>query len=646
MKIPKDKKKQILADKNILSLNELSKKYNIPRSEVKNIIRSADKKFPKWFYGILVLIPFVLLILLEISLRIFNYGYNTHQWVDAGDGKLVINPEIGKRYFNNINFVPKTIEDVFDQVKKENTFRVFVLGGSSAEGYPYTPLGSFSRYIRKRLELVYPDTHIEVVNVSMTAVNSYTILDLIPGVLEQKPDLILIYAGHNEFYGALGVGSMETVGSSRVLAKLLLYLDDFKITQLVRNSIHWISSLFSSADEEKSSGTLMSRMAKNKYILLNSDKFKSGLEQFSENLSQILTLIKDKGVPVILGRLVSNLKDQKPFISINTPGYGTAEQIYKEAQAELNNNNNAAADSLFKLAKDLDALRFRAPEKMNDIIDKLGKEFNAGIAPIDSLFDSKSPDKIVGSNLIVDHLHPNIKGYQLMGEAFYDVMEKSGDLPKYEKPKIPFEVQDSITRADFIFSKLDSAIGNDIVYTLKNSWPFVENSKNSFTKDTFIRGDFIDSIAAEFMDNEITWADAHLKAATKYLRNDDIKDYLKHMNIIIYQYPGLKDLRTAIKYFYEKKMLNPADYTVKRIGLIALYNKNYNDAINNLTESYKSNPQDAQVLFGLAESYFGVKDFINAKSFIIKCMNVKPEYPQANNLKVQIIESEKKQLKK
>ena len=61
-------------------------------------------------------------------------------------------------------------------------------------------MGSFSRYIRKRLELVYPNTTIEVVNISMTAVNSYTVLDLLPGVLDQKPDLVLIYAGHNEYY--------------------------------------------------------------------------------------------------------------------------------------------------------------------------------------------------------------------------------------------------------------------------------------------------------------------------------------------------------------------------------------------------------------------------------------------------------------
>ncbi len=638
MKIPKEKKKQILIDKEHLSINEISRRYNLPRSEVKKIIKEAEKKIPKWYYAILVIIPIIFLILLELSLRIFNYGYDTRQWVDAGEGKIIINPEIGKRYFNNINFVPKTIEDTFDKVKKENAFRVFVLGGSSAEGYPYTPLGSFSRYIRRRLELVYPHTHIEVVNISMTAVGSYTILDLLPGVLEQKPDLILIYAGHNEYYGALGVGSMESFGSSRALTKLILYLNEFKTTQLVRNSIHWISSIFSSKESKKSSGTLMSRMAKNQYIILNSDKFNAGIEQFKENLNSILNLINSKGVPVIIGKLVSNLKDQKPFISVNTPDYKTADQIYNRAKTELNENNFHKADSLFRLAKDLDALRFRAPEKMNAVISKLGKEFNAKVVQTDSIFAINSPDGIVGDNLIVDHLHPNISGNQLLGEAYYDVMKKSGYLPHYEKPKITFEMQDSLTRENFMFTKLDSLIGNEIINILKNDWPFVKG-KNHEIKNLPVQKNFLNEIVSEFIDNKITWADAHLKAATGYLRKDDIKKYLKYMNVLIYQYPELKDLRTALKYFYQKRKIDPRDYTVKRLGIIALMSGNYNDAISNLTECYKSDPKDAMVIFNLAKAYFETKNFYKSVRFINECLNIKPDYPGAKKLKLQILDS-------
>jgi len=134
--------------------------------------------------------------------------------VEVGEGKQVLNPDIVKKYFTSINFNPTTSEDEFDIHKKANAFRVFVLGESSAEGFPYSPMGSFPRYIRRRLELVYPNTPVEVNDPGMTAIRSYTLLDLLPGVLDQDPDLILIYAGHNEYYGALGVGSVQSFGRS------------------------------------------------------------------------------------------------------------------------------------------------------------------------------------------------------------------------------------------------------------------------------------------------------------------------------------------------------------------------------------------------------------------------------------------------
>jgi lysophospholipase L1-like esterase len=642
MKISNDIQKQILTDKDQLSINQISKKYNLPRSEVKNIINASGKKSPKWFYAVSVLLPVIFLVLLEIFLRIINYDYNFDQWVDIGEGKYVINSNIGKKYFTSGSFNPTTSADEFDIHKKANSFRVFGLGESSAEGFPYSPMGSFSRYIRKRLELVYPNTPIEVINLGMTAINSYTLLDLLPGVLDQKPDLILIYTGHNEYYGAMGVGSVESFGSYRALIRLMIYLNNFRTIQLARNSIHWVSSLLSTGNNGHS-GTLMSIMAKDKYILLDSKVFNEGLQQFKDNLTDMLRLIKDKEVPVILGRLVSNLKDQKPFISVSAPGYQTADQVYEEAENELKNDHFTKADSLFKLAKELDALRFRAPERINEIIVDLGKEFHVAIVPIDSIFDSASPEEIVGDNLIVDHLHPNVKGYQLMGKAFYECMEKEGYLPKTENAEIPFGEQDSLTRANFMFTKLDSAIGNDNITLLKNNWPYVKKSKvmSEFQSRDFLNllrpKDFIDSLAMLRIEQKVSWGDAHLIAATYHLRKDEVKEYLKYMNVLIYQYPNLRDLDFTLKYFYEKHKIDLADYTPKRNGLMALYIGNFDNAIRHLTEAYKLNSKDPLVLYNLSLAYSKKKDFKTALTMINECLFAKPNYPEANNLKQQIL---------
>jgi lysophospholipase L1-like esterase len=642
MKISKEIKEQILIDKDHLSLNELTRKYQLRRSEIKNIIEASGKKTPKWYYVILVLLPALLLAVLEIFLRIIGYGYNLSQWVNVGEGKYTINSGIGRKYFTGGDFNPTPSEDEFDINKKANSFRIFVLGESSAEGFPYSPMGSFSRYIRKRLELAYPHTTIEVINLGMTAINSYTLLDLLPGVLDQKPDLILIYTGHNEYYGALGVGSVQSFGSSRALIRFMLYLNDLRIMQLVRNSLHWVSSLFSTG-ENTPSGTLMSLMAKDKYILLNSEMFDEGIEQFRENMTDILKLIEEKRVPVILGRLVSNLKDQKPFISVSTPGYPTADQAYEEAKNELRDSHFAKADSLFKLAKDLDALRFRAPKKMNAVIDDLGKEFRVSTVPIDSIFDSESPGGIVGDNLIVDHLHPNVKGYQLMGKAFYDCMEKEGYLPKTENATIPFDEQDSLTRAHFMFTKLDSIIGNDGITILKYNWPYVKESKvmSDFREKDFVDllqpKDLTDSVAMYKIEGRITWTDAHLLAAATYLKRDDIENYLIHINILLYQYPALKDFNTLITYFYYKNKINMSDYTSKRVGIIQLQRGEYDDAIKYLHEAHKSAPKDPSVLYNLSLAYSKKKDYKTALATINECLSANPNYPEANSLRRQIV---------
>jgi hypothetical protein len=239
------------------------------------------------FYLILVLIPILFFVLLEIGLRIFNYGIDMEQWISMPGNKLMLNPEIARRYFYNTNNVPYSNEDLFDKIKAKNSFRIFVLGESSAAGYPYLPIGAFSRYLQKKLELLYPNSKIEVVNISMTAINTYAIRDMFPEVLEQKSDLVLIYTGHNEYYGALGVGSNESLGSSPKFINTILYLNRFKTVELLRNLIFSVSKMFS-GNKSSTDGTLMSRIVKDQYIQLNSKQYNDGVNQFERRLKMCL----------------------------------------------------------------------------------------------------------------------------------------------------------------------------------------------------------------------------------------------------------------------------------------------------------------------------------------------------------------------
>lgn len=391
----------------------------------------TSRKPPAYFYVILILIPFMFFFSTELLLSLSGYGRPYEQFIEVIPGKLMLNPEIAKRYFYRNTTVPKPIEDLFSKKKPENSFRVFILGENCAAGFPYLPTSSFSRYLERRLKDEYSRSKIEVINMSIMAINSYALRDFMPGILRQKPDVILIYAGHNEYYGALGAASTLPPGRSRHLTNLMLYLERFRTVELMSD---FITSIFRLFRHDRQFGIVSSEVTSDQEIPYNSRLFQEGVLQFEGNLRDILSMAQSSGVPVVLGTLVCNLKDQPPFISSSGKDLPSAEETFIRALGKLKLNKTDEADSLFRFARDLDMLRFRAPEEMNSVIKSLAREFNFPLVKIDSVFDSISPSGITGNDLMTDHLHPNLYGYQMMGELFFEKMRDSGIVPKTEPP--------------------------------------------------------------------------------------------------------------------------------------------------------------------------------------------------------------------
>lgn len=654
MALQKNQIKFVEKNRKRYSPEKLSKEINVPLEEIQKYLEAHPaQKAPFYFYAVMFLIPVFFFVILESGLRLFNYGTDLKMWVPITDDKIIINPDVARRYFSSVKNLPATIEDSFDKEKKSNSFRVFVLGESSAAGYPFMPMGSFSRYIRKRLEISYPNSTIEVVNIGLTAVNSYTIRDFMPEVLEQKPDLVLIYTGHNEYYGALGVGSMESVGSSRTLVNLLLSMNKFKTTQLVKDFLQWFAGLFSDSEAKKASGTLMSRMAKNQYIPLGSEIYKNGLSQFEGNMRDVIEMARNANVPLILGTLTSNLKDMKPFVSSKDENGQSAEKIFNEAQMDYNKADYTAAKILFRKAKDLDALRFRASDDLNNIIKQFGKEYKIPVVDVDSAFNAVSPNGIVGNNLMTDHLHPTFRGYQLMGKVFFDEMLKKNFLPKNSSASILVNKQDSVTVANFPYSKVDSIMAEYRIRILKNDWPYIDPQKKLPQEALFSPKTFEDSIALKCVNSEISWMDCHHKSAEHFLQKKNIDESLRYMEVLIYQYPMIreyykfiddlavdlisaKEFDKAYKVLLKRHMLQPNDFSTKWLGTIDLNEKRIPSAIKYLEQSVKLNPNDLQTQYNLAGAYALDKQYRKGYDTVMEVLRKNKDYPGGNALASQL----------
>jgi len=627
----------------------LSEKNKKPVTDEK-FMKGSSKKTPRWFYVVLILLPVVIVILLEFSLRLFNYGRTYDQWIPAGEGRLTLNPEIAFRYFYNTDRVPSANHNYYDEIKKENSYRVFVMGGSSAAGFPYSPNGAFSRYIRKRLELLYPERKIEVVNIAMSAINSYALRDMLPGVLEKEPDLIIIYAGHNEYYGALGVGSVETLGDTRFIVNTVIWLNRFKTFELLRDAVKSVSGWFSTP--VKSDGTLMARMSQRQLIPFNSEKFYSGINQYEGNLRDILEMAKENNVPIILGRLVSNLKDQKPFESIREVEYPPADEIFSKAQYQSSSGNAASADSLFRLAKDLDALRWRAPEKVNQIIENLGKEFSYPVVNLDSVFNAESVSGIVGDDLITDHLHPNLRGFQIIGREIFDKGLELGIFPDGYRKDYSLQAQDSITLSRYEFTKLDSTIALFQIIILKSDWPYTKVKISDQEKLKLLdMQTYTDTLAYLVGKGDLSWEAAHLKLAQSKLVNGDLESFLKEISTATDEYPfdpypyeftaqllvNIKNFEKAYHYLTKLNELQPGAYSTKWLGIIDLINTKVDSAIGNLSKSINYNASDAQVYYNLAGAYSIKKDYQTALQMINRCLQIEPNYSRAKDLQQQLI---------
>jgi len=608
------------------------------------------KKNPFWFYIIAVLIPFAFFVLLEIGLRLFNYGQNIEQWIKVTDEHYMLNPEIAYRYFYTTKNIPYSSKDAFYIKKRPNTFRVFVLGESSAAGFPSGPSGTFPRYINKRLQLMYPNMTIETINVSMAAINTYTLLDLLPGIIEQKPDLVLFYTGHNEYYGALGVGSTESLGAYRGIVNLMLKLNKYKTVELLRNTIKYVVGVFSGEDEQKG-GTLMARMAKEQYIPYKSSVYDLGVKQFEGNMRDMLNLLKENNIPVILGNLTSNLRDQKPFISDDK---NNALNTFKKATELLEKGDSVNAKKLFIKAKDLDLLRFRASEDINNTILKLGKEYNYPVVNVDSAFCSISKYGITGDDLMTDHLHPTVTGYNYLGKIFFDQIIKSNLLPK-EKPVITdIKEQDSKTINNLPFTKLDSTISRYRITILKADWPYTDKPLTTAqVVMQFDVKDYIDSLSLYVIDDKLTWENAHRKAATYYLNRGNINKFRQEMDALIDIFPIITDYYSVAytqllqakafndSYYYLKKEhdILPNVFNTKWLGIIDLSLDRVDNSIKYLEESLSFNSSDLQVLYNISGAYAKKKEYKKAFNYISKCVGINPNFPGA-----QILYSQLKQL--
>jgi tetratricopeptide (TPR) repeat protein len=445
----------------------------------KKILAHPSHKAPSgkrtvWLKAVSLLIPFLMLILLEMGLRIFHYGHDTSLFMEyPGDQRyLVLNPAASKKYFTDPAMAPTGNSEPFKKKKDQNTCRIFVLGESTTIGYPYFHNGSFHRWLQYRLTRTFPGRSFEIINLSITAVNSYTVLGFAKELVDYQPDAVLIYSGHNEYYGTLGVASTSRLSGNPTLIRLMLALRRLRLIQLLTDGYRKLMGLFRAAGNY-SGETLMQLMVADSRIPYGSVLYQRGLDQFEGNINETLRLFSDRHIPVYISNLVSNEKDMKPFVSVEPEN--NAKNQYSMGRLAYERGDTGQARACFTKAIDLDGLRFRAPATMNDIIAQLCSKYpNAHLVDTRTEFRDSSAGRLIGDELLLEHVHPNLTGYALLSDAFYLELKRTHFFKAGGGRDTASEITLKQLIKDMPLTVLDSLSGAYKIDRLKRNWPFNE----------------------------------------------------------------------------------------------------------------------------------------------------------------------------
>lgn len=443
--------------------------------EIKRLVprRNACFGLRLWLYraAAALLAPCLILAVLEGVLRLVNFGYPVDFFIPAeieGRAFYVPNDRFGFRFFPPM--IARTpLAQRLEAQKPPHTFRIFLFGESAAEGDPDPSFG-VGRYLEVLLNQHFPGTHFEVVCVAMTAIDSHAILPIARQCAGLDGDMWLIYMGNNEMIGPYGAGTVFGPHAPPVsLVRASLAAKGTRCGQLIERL--W-GRTGASATAPKAWGGL--RLFKDQQLRRDDPSRLRAYGNFARNLESILQAahkagVPAGGVPVLLSTVASNLKDCAPFASLHRAGLGEdqkaaweenyragmareesgdlrgAEGWYQKAcaidpefaelrfrlgECELGLGNATAARRDFELARDCDALVFRADTEINRIISQAANRHRGDrVVLVDAVetLAGHVPEGIAGEDLFYEHVHLNGDGNYLLAKVFAEAM--SAQLP-------------------------------------------------------------------------------------------------------------------------------------------------------------------------------------------------------------------------
>jgi hypothetical protein len=341
-------------------------------------------------------------------------------------------------------------EESFPAVKSANVRRIFLLGGSTVQGRPFSIPTSFGTFLEIALKHADPDSEWQVVNCGGISYASYRLLPMVRECVHYEPDLFIICTGHNEFLECMTYAAV--ISASSTLKQTHSWLDALHSVRLMRHIIQPVPTAAQNdvtvlPDEVDAMLDHQGGLDVYTRQALCRDDIAT---QFHRNLQEMVDVCRGHGVPLVFVSPASNLGDCPPFKS----QFGDV--IDAETQQEITNQLQLAsqlqkddlrgsipllksiverdpafafswyqlgrsyrmvnrideAKAAFVHARDADICPLRMTSALEKQLLRVATENDLPLVNLQSFMERHCRDGIVDNSVLVDHVHPSFRSNQ------------------------------------------------------------------------------------------------------------------------------------------------------------------------------------------------------------------------------------------
>lgn len=369
-----------------------------------------------------------------------------------------------QQFFAEVSFVPKRPQGRSQAETAGPNQLIFVLGGSTVQGRPFTPETAFPAWAEDYLNDATDGGQIRVVNCGGVSFASDRLSRLVPELLTYDPDLIVIATGHNEFLEDRTYSQFQSESGD---LGLIDSVSQLKTVALLRRWMKPDSRGAASTEAPIANHQVKAKLdhqAGYETYHHDADWHTGVVNQFGKSIRLMIDECEAAKVPVCLIELAANSRDCAPLKSEHSPSVSAAakkawlismdkaelamesmqwptaisslqECVLQSPQHALTHFRLARclratqryeeANQHYQFALDYDVCPLRMKSDLVDSMRKIADERSISLISCNDLFQviGNGRDQCFGFDLFLDHVHPTIRGHQMIGRMLAETIQ-------------------------------------------------------------------------------------------------------------------------------------------------------------------------------------------------------------------------------